>query len=118
MVYCFLSLGSGCHDPGVADSDPDATRAILSSALDAWASGESIAELRRKQPPTYVADDLWDNGHALISYDLDPESKMVGPNVCFDVNLKTKSPNGQLQSTQLKYLVTAQPAQTIARLDQ
>ena len=120
LPFLLLTLVSaiGCRQPSVPLSDAAEAETVLTTALDSWASGATVASMRTLEKPIFIAEDLWTEGHKLVSYEILPTSQIIGKNICFETRLQTQNDSGKVKTSEIKYLVTSTPARTIARLDQ
>jgi hypothetical protein len=117
-VFLLTSLVAGCakHVPPV--SDVEQATDLIKQTFDDWQAGASLDAQRDKQPPVYVAEELWLNGTQLKEYELNGPGEVFGTNIRFQVTLKfAGSRSAASNDRQLKYLVTTTPACTIARED-
>jgi hypothetical protein len=112
------ALLTGCSSPSVAPSDVEQATELIKVALDKWQAGETLDSLRESKPPVYVADELWQQGIVLESYELLTPGEPFGTNVRFNVQLVSRDGRSQAAKKRtVKYLVTTTPAFTIARED-
>ncbi|MBI5760291.1 MAG: hypothetical protein HZA46_17385 [Planctomycetales bacterium] len=63
---------AGCGGPKVisASGNPEEAKKVLSTALDAWKSGQKSDQLQSGKPVVYVADEDWRAGATLKAYQL------------------------------------------------
>ncbi len=119
-VFC-LFLGimiPGCAPQTlVAVSDVDAATALLEDSFKSWKSGKTVDDLRLSVPPVYVSEELWEQGCRLNDFSIDRQSEQYGTNVRVHVTLKGTDKKGADFLRTMKYLVTTEPAMTIARED-
>lgn len=90
---------------------------MLEDSLRAWKDGKTPGDLRNVDPPIYFSEELWESGAELVEFSIVDQGAHIGTNVCFEVLVKTKLTTGKQQTQSLNYVITTQPAQTIARLD-
>ena len=114
LALSMLLTFVGCSRPTAAVSDVQQATSLLTSTLDAWKSGATLAEQRDKTPPVYVVEDLWRNGSTLKSFELKGPGQILGTNVRFQVELSCDSA-GSSKPQKASYLVTTTPALTVAR---
>lgn len=114
LLACGLS---GCGQSTAPLTDVRSATLLLQRTLDAWKNGQTMAELRQLTPPTYVVDDLWQQGFMLKDYRLNDEGQPFGTNVRFQVTLLGSTNNGKATERTVKYLVATKPAQSVARED-
>lgn len=107
----------GCGRVAVPMSDPHAAKQLLSSALEAWKTGKSVADMRQSTPPVYVAEELWNDGFQLTDFVIEGDGEMYGPSVRLHVTLVGSGTGSSVVEKRLQYLVTTTPAFTIARAD-
>lgn len=118
LSSCVIAVAlAGCGNQQVQTSDAEMATTLAEQTLTAWAAGETIQQQRTKQPPTYVADDLWQSGATLESYEINGPGTVFGTNVRIDVTLRYKPKTGKPKQQQVFYLITTVPQQTIARED-
>lgn len=110
-------ISVGCGPPEVPQSDIHQSRQLLIETLDAWVAGETLDAQRAKDPPVYVAEDLWFGKTSLNRYELNGDGEQAGTNVRFRVTLHCGGGNSRSKPRKVYYLVTTVPAQTIARED-
>lgn len=116
---CLLAvvLLAGCGQRTVPVSDIDQAKALITQTFDDWKAGATLDAQRAKSPPVYVAEELWLGGAKLQDYELTGPGEPSGTNIRFKVKLKCTDKSGATRDRDLKYLVTTQPACTIARED-
>jgi hypothetical protein len=62
-------LGLACGGPSINPKTTQA-RSALETSLDAWRAGKKPIELARADPPVQIADNEWNNGRKLASYEI------------------------------------------------
>ncbi|QDV24883.1 hypothetical protein [Aureliella helgolandensis] len=117
LLMGIVVLGLACTPQAIPASDVGEARAILTTVLDAWQAGKIAADLREQSPPVYVAEESWENGTPLLSYELLDQGALHGTNVRFAVTLRTKTAKKAARQLKAFYLVTTRPALTVARAD-
>lgn len=119
-VLIFLMLVSciACRGPQAGPTGIEEARSILEDSFKKWSEGKSLADMRSLQPPIYVAEDLWLRGDQLTQFSIQSAGQLVGTNVRFEVEIRTRPVNGGTETVrQLKYLIASSPAISIARED-
>ncbi len=114
LVALTLML-AGCSPTKAPMSDAAKAKELLQKMLGEWQSGTKLGEIRKLSPPVYVTEDLWRNGAKLDEFSLADDSEVLGSNIRIQVKLKCSSTNGKVDEKSVRYLVTTQPALTIAR---
>ncbi len=118
FVLCFaaaLIFSFGCSPSTAPMSDATIARELLQSMLEQWKAGEGMSELKKRDPPVYMAEDLWKNNSKLEDYAIEGESEVLGSNIRFQVKLKCNNRTGKVVEKSVRYLVTTKPALTIVR---
>ena len=117
-LVALLLIGTlGCSPGKLPVSDISQARTMLEDSLRSWKNGKTPGDLRNADPPIYFSEELWENGSELVEYSIADQGSHIGANVRFEVLLKTKLTSGKQQTQTVKYVITTQPAQTVARLD-
>lgn len=117
VVSICLPCLIGCGQPSVPVSDLVQAKQVATQVLDAWKSGSTIDELKKKSPAIIVSDDLWRRKVILNSYRFLDEGAMLGPNARFVIQLNYSDPEGKKAEKSFAYLVTTTPAITFFRED-
>ena len=105
----------GCSPRTAPMSDAAKANELLQSMLNEWKSGTSLAEIKKRNPPVYVTEDLWRAGATLDEFTMLGDREVLGSNIRFQVKLKCLSKNGKAMERSVRYIVTTQPALTIVR---
>ena len=105
----------GCSPTTAPMSDAAKAKELLQKMLGEWQSGTKLGEIKKLSPPVYITEDLWRNGAILDEFSLADDSEVLGSNIRIQVKLKCSSKNGKVVERSVRYLVTTQPALTIAR---
>jgi hypothetical protein len=118
LGFLVLVTCIACRGPQAGPTGIDEARSILEDSLKKWSEGKSLADMRSLQPPIYVAEDLWLRGDQLTQFSIKSAGQLVGTNVRFEVEVRTRPSNGGAETTRsLKYLIASSPAISIARED-
>lgn len=115
MILLFVASGCGPKLPAATDAEKQEARKALLTALDAWQAGKTH-ELKKQTPPITFTDDDVVQGHALVSYDLDPAME-IKPQTDVRVNLIVRDRAGQTQHRSATYQVTLTPTPSVLRND-
>ena len=107
----------GCASKSAPVSDVDSATALINATFNEWKAGSSLDDQRKKEPPVYVAEELWLNGTQLSDFKITEPAQLFGTNVRIGVRVTTIDQFGSKLNRDLKYLVTTTPALTIARED-
>jgi hypothetical protein len=117
LTVAILIVGSvGCSSTSVPASDIAEAKKLVSTVLDSWKEGKTIAELKSRSPTIVVGEVLWEKQTGLQSYEIQGDGKMQGTNVRFTVLLNYTT-NGKKASRAFNYLVTTAPVLTFFRED-
>jgi hypothetical protein len=103
LIVC---AAAGCGPGLPPESDPQATRAGLVAALDAWKEGKTVDSLRGLTPPVDIVEPRWQGGVALESYEVRAQEKH-GQGQRFTVALKLKPKGGPGRQQVATYIVEA-----------
>lgn len=111
-------LLAGCGgNPKVTPADPQKAAASLQATLEKWKGGASIDALRQEKPAVYAADEDWQAGLKLVSYELRDVIDQGGVTARIPVRLNLQSPNGLLWR-EVEYNVQTEPVVSIVRQDE
>ncbi|MCR9293661.1 MAG: hypothetical protein NXI32_13135 [bacterium] len=116
VCWALLLLVFGCRG-SVAKSDMSQAEELLKQTLEDWKRGVTVAELRDRETPVYVAEDLWQSGYRLLEFSTIGSGEERGTNVRFAVQLTCESPGGKKRRVRADYVISTTPACTVARLD-
>lgn len=116
-LLLLLALPIGCGRTSASPSDAQAAARLIQESMDAWKAGATVAQMREKSPPVYVADELWLGGTALSDYELVGQGETFGTNIRFHAVLHCAEGRGKAKKRTVKYLVTTTPVYTISRED-
>jgi hypothetical protein len=114
-VMLALAALSGCGSGAAQPADPDAARAALLSALDAWKKGEPPESLGSAQPPIQVSDWRWRSGAKLVRYEIAQRDRAVGADLRCPVELWIDAGRGKTSRELAEYNVSTHPALTVSR---
>lgn len=114
-----LTVLAGCGAPpaGPSGTTDDAGKQ-LSAALDAWKAGKKPADLQNVKPVVHVADQDWQTGKLLKSYQLSDAPTKNGGSWRVAAVLTLSAEGKPEQQKNVLYEVTLQPAITILRSDE
>jgi hypothetical protein len=106
LPACQRSLGPPAD---VAEADR-----ALRTALDAWKSGKSPAELEAARPSILVNDDDWRMGKHLLDFQME-ECSLAGRQVRCRVRLKLQDRDGKTNDQAAVYVIDTTPRIVIVR---
>lgn len=108
---------AGCDDgiPPPETADPDAARSTLQRALEAWQSGQTIAQAKDATPSIIAADPLWEQGRSLSKFEILGAAQESGAEQVFDVKLWVTDADGNESEQTVAYRVGTQPVLTVFR---
>lgn len=112
-AVCVALAGCG---PTARQADPDAARAALRQALDAWKKGESPESLKAASSPVTVADQQWARGAKLIDYELSDKTTANGFDQRFTATLTLADPAGK-KTQKVAYDVSTHPSLVVVRAE-
>jgi hypothetical protein len=118
-LILFLSIG-GCGGKNYsppAPTDAAQGREALKTALDAWKSGATPDSLRSASPAMHVADEDWQGGYRLETYQIGERGKATGTSYQCPVTLTLRDPQGGSVTRQATYAVATDPAVSVVRMD-
>jgi hypothetical protein len=112
-------MAAGCGGakklPTASDAEKDQAKAALLAVLDAWQAGK-LSDLKSRTPPITFVDDDVVQGHALVSYELDP-LKEIAPHRDVAVDLVLRGRDGRALHRSAIYQVVLSPTLTVLRND-
>jgi hypothetical protein len=117
-ALCLAALVlAGCSEPKPLEmaTTPEASRATLTAALDAWKAGASQADLSRRSPPVYFVDDDLERGRKLVDYQIEGEPRPVGTGLSYVVTLTVQDGTKAPVIRRLAYRVVTKPNQSVSR---
>jgi hypothetical protein len=114
-VMTALAVLGGCGSGATPPADPDAARAALQSALDAWKRGDPPESLGNAQPPIQVSDWRWRSGAKLVRYEIEQRDRPVGADLRCPVQLWIENSRGKPAREVAEYNVSTHPALTVSR---
>ncbi len=107
-----LLWASGCGSSETATHplDPEAARAAVQKALEAWQAGRKPADL---QPAIIIGDSAWEQGRKLVAFEVvTAEETTDGSNLHIRV-LRTFESNGAKTESKVTWIVGTHPVITI-----
>jgi hypothetical protein len=113
-VLGLMVLG-GCGSGTPPTADPDAARAAIRTALDAWKHGDAPDALSQAQPPIQVSDWRWRSGLKLVRYEIDEHDRVLGPDLRCSVRLWIDDAKGKTVPEKVEYNVGTNPGLTVSR---
>lgn len=99
LVACLVAGAVGCsrgHVPP-ADTSNDQAATALRGVLDAWRSGQTPDSLRTQKPSVLAADEDWQSGCELHSYQLFDLPVHGGVAARVGALLELSTPNGRVR---------------------
>jgi hypothetical protein len=114
-VLLALAVSSGCGPGERQPADPDAARAALRSALDAWKRGDLPESLGKTEPPVHVSDWRWRSGAKLVRYEIAERGRPIGADLRCPVQLWIDNGRGKATRELAEYNVSTHPALAVAR---
>ena len=117
----FVALGvglaalAGCG-PTAKQADPDAARAALRQALDAWKKGDAPESLKSVSPPVTVSDRQWQQGAKLLDYEVSDKTEANGFDQRFTAKLTLDDPAGK-KTQKAAYDVSTHPKLVVVRAE-
>ena len=117
-LVSLLTVG-GCGKDYTPPASTDAAqgREALKTALDAWKSGATPQSLRAANPAVHVADEDWEGGFRLESYQIGERGQATGTSYQCPVSLTLRDPQGGPVTRQVTYAVATDPAVSVVRMD-
>ena len=112
---CCLICGCGGATYQSGPVDHDVALDTLETVMESWKSGQPIKELAEEKPPIVVQDLDWQNGLALLKYEVLGDGKRVNANLYAQVKLSLKDKEGTESEKTVTYVVTTAPALTVFR---
>ncbi len=111
VVLCCLP---GCRRSLAPDSDQGTADRALRTALDAWKSGKSQADLEKEQPSIIMNEDDWRVGKRLLDYTIG-EGGLLGRQVRYRVRIKIQDKDEKAVERDAVYIVDTIPRIVIVR---
>ena len=118
FFFVIALVGAGCGGepkPLPPATTPEASRAALIAAFDAWKQGATYDQLSTQSPPVYLQDDDFTRGRRLIAYEIEGEPKMIGIGMSYVVVLTFA--DGPKPNRRLAYRVVTDPHTSVSRED-
>ena len=98
--------------------DPEADRSVadkaLRTALEAWKTGKSQADLEKEQPSIIMNEDDWRVGKRLLDFKTE-ESAISGRQVRCRVQIKLQDKDGKTANRSAVYIIDTTPRIVIVR---
>jgi hypothetical protein len=116
LFVCLTTGGCGSSSPA-AVSDPNVARTTLQDVLESWKKGDASDALSKGSPVIYVADEDWQAGAKLESYQIESNGDLVGTSLRAPVTLKIKDAKGKPRTRKVFFTVTTQPVLRVDRQD-
>jgi hypothetical protein len=110
-LVALAGCGSGAPQP----AQPDAARAALQSALEAWKRGDPPEALGKAEPPIQVSDWRWRSGAKLVRFEIAERDRAIGADLRCPVQLWIDLGRGKTTREMAEYNVGTQPTLTVAR---
>lgn len=107
-----VASAAGCGQAGA--HDPEDAREVLVTVLDAWSAGLSMEDAGR-QTGAVVTDPRWEAGDRLVAYEVRPETRAVGFDLGYTVELTLESAAGKTTREVAAYTVSTSPRRTVIR---
>jgi hypothetical protein len=118
LIAALLSAAApGCGGSPAAVVESSQARDLLTSALDAWRSGESADSMAERSPAVHVNDHDWRGGAKLEAYELKGAGTASGPEWRCQVLLTLRGTDGKLKKRTASYGVATSPVIAIVRDD-
>jgi hypothetical protein len=111
MVLCVLP---GCRRGLAPDSDAATADKALRTALEAWKSGKTQADLEKEQPSIIMNEDDWRVGKRLLDYKIG-EGGLSGRQVRYRVHIKLQEKDEKAVERDAVYIVDTIPRIVIVR---
>lgn len=115
LLLGVLGCGPG-ETPLDMASTPEASRAALDAGLAGWKAGDGQADLAKRQPPIHFVDPDLIGGSKLVSYEVEPNPRVVGIGYSYAVKL-TVTRAGKTRTTRVGFRVVTSPNTAITRED-
>ena len=116
-VLCvfYVVLLPGCGKQLAENVDPDQAKQALQTALEAWKSGKSNADLGSLQPPIVMNEADWTNGGRLLDYKMNEAGSLDGRQVRWVVQIKVQDKAGKVSERKATYIIDTTPRIVIVR---
>ena len=118
-LLMLMLMFSGCGGPATVKLLGDAERAqqALRQTLDAWATGQSPADLAATSPKVIVVDEDWKAGYSLASYELVGPAQQNGSHWRVFARIKLNGPKKSAKPENVCYAVTLGNVTSVLRSD-
>lgn len=114
LLLCTFMLGCGGNHTPPAIADANQSLDSLKLTLESWRSGNKPETLRQGKPSILVADEDWQAGLRLVSFEVGNTSQTGGTAQCIPVVLELEGPAG-VQKKAVQYAVNTSPILSIVR---
>jgi hypothetical protein len=117
LAALLFIAGCGQTSGAALTTDEELARQSLVTALDAWKSGKTPADLKNASPPVIVGDHDWKSGAKLVGYELPGEEFNDGANLHITADLDLENADAGKSRQRIVYIVGTDPAITIFRAE-
>jgi len=111
-AVCLCLLGCGQSN---ADVDIDQAGPALRSALEAWKSGKTPADLESQSPSILMNETDWKAGKRLLQFKMDDKGSQYGRQVRWRVQVRIQDKSGETQDQNATYVIDTTPRIVIVR---
>ena len=116
LCLMILALLMGCQKSSLSlPLDEKQARTACTEFLTAWKDGKKLEDLK---PKIIGRDSDWAAGKKLDSFEVLPEEKKHGPNLCLTVKRTLKDEKGKTVKQSVEYIVGTSPVITVFRNDE
>jgi hypothetical protein len=109
-----LCLLAGCGRGPGPDADPDQADRALQTALEAWKSGKTPADLEKQRPSILMNEDDWRAGKRLLEFTME-KGALSGRQVRCRVRIKLQDRDNQTVDRDAVYIIDTTPRIVIVR---
>src|SRR5579864_1711562 len=111
LLLCSIAA---CHSSlGPDASQPEADK-TLQTALEAWKSGKTQADLEKGNPSIIMNEDDWRTGKRLVDFKME-ESTLSGRQVRCRVHIRLQDPTNKIVEQDAVYIIDTTPRIVIVR---
>lgn len=114
LLLSSVMLGCGGNHAPPALADANKSLESLKLTLESWRSGNKPEALREGKPSILVADEDWQAGLRLVSFEVGAASQTGGTAQCIPVVLELEGPAGVQRKT-VQYAVNTSPILSVVR---